>query len=52
MAKYEPHYCELCGTICVACSQLLDGCDACSLLHPEFISDPYDPEVVSDLSDM
>lgn len=33
----EPHYCELCGCVCVACAQL-GGCDDCELMLA--ISDP------------
>ena len=34
----EPHYCDLCGCVCVACVQFA-GCDDCELLHPELYSD-------------
>lgn len=34
----EPHYCDLCGCVCVACAQC-GGCDDCELLHPELYSD-------------
>ena len=45
----EPRYCSLCGCVCVACVQLLDGCDSCELLHPELLQeDLLDPEVTGD----
>lgn len=34
----DPHYCDLCGCICVACAQL-SGCYDCELLHPELYND-------------
>ena len=33
----EPHYCVLCGCVCVACAQLADGCDCCELKYPELL---------------
>lgn len=32
----EPHYCDLCECLCVACVQF-GGCDECELKHPELL---------------
>ena len=33
----EPHYCDLCGCVCVVCAQLQDGCQSCELLYRELL---------------
>lgn len=39
----EARYCDLCGCICVACVQIVDGCESCELKHPELLDyeDPF-----------
>ena len=45
----ETRYSSLCGCVCVACVQLLYGCDSCELLHPELLlEDLLDQEVTGD----
>ena len=35
---FDPHYCDFCGCVCVACVQL-GGCDDCELKHPEILDE-------------
>ena len=39
----DPHYCDLCGCVCVACVQLEDGCRSCELKYPELLLDYESP---------
>lgn len=39
----EAHYCELCGCVCAACVLRDDGCDSCTLKHPELLQDYESP---------
>lgn len=50
----EARWCSLCGCYCVACLQLVDGCDSCELLHPELLEDdcvpPPLPYAIADIN--
>lgn len=39
--RIEPHYCELCGCVCVLCAQL-QSCDDCDLLYPQLLFEEND----------